>query len=64
MNIIKIILTLIELLILAIGVTMIFDARKITEKLFSFGEKNESAKILKIIGYIISIISAILIMSN
>ena len=61
MDVLKIIATIIELIVLAIGVTMIFDARKIAEKWFSFGEKNESAKILKIVGFTISIIAAILV---
>lgn len=64
MNGIKAIIILIELIILAIGVTMIFDARKITEKWFGFAKKNESAKMIKIAGFTLSIISAILIMIN
>ena len=40
MDVLKIIVTIIELIVLAIGITMIFDARKIAEKWFSFGEKN------------------------
>ena len=61
MDILKIILTIIELIVLAIGITMIFDARKIARKWFSFGDKNDGAKILKIVGFVISIIAAILV---
>lgn len=61
MDVLKIIVTIIEFIVLVIGITMIFDARKIAEKWFSFGEKNESAKILKIAGFVISVIAGILI---
>ena len=39
-----------------IGVTMLYDARKIATKNFSSGEINETTKILKISGIIISLI--------
>ena len=43
----KLILTLLGALIIMIGVTMLFDARKIATKTFSSGETNETTKILK-----------------
>ena len=42
----KLILTLLGALIIMIGVTMLFDARKIATKTFSSGETNETTKIL------------------
>ena len=51
----KLILTLLGALIIMIGVTMLFDARKIATKTFSSGETNETTKILKISGIIISL---------
>ena len=52
----KLILTLLGALIIMIGVTMLFDARKIATKTFSSGETNEKTKILKISGIIISLV--------
>ena len=41
------------------GVILIYDARSITKKLFSFGDQNEATSGLKIIGFVISIITKI-----
>lgn len=57
----EIIIQLISLIIIAVGVVMIFDARKITEKWFSFSDRNNGVKILKVIGFIISVVGAIII---
>ena len=59
-NVIKII----ALIIVAIGVIMIYDARKISKKWFSFGDQNDSTKILKIVGFIIAIIGGLVIILN
>lgn len=64
MEIINIIIKIIALIIVAIGVIMIYDARKLSEKWFSFGDKNSSVKILKIAGFILAIIGAIIVMIN
>lgn len=64
MDIIKLIMSIIELVFIAIGVIMIFDARRIASKWFSFGEKNESAKVLKIVGLVICIIVGIIFIKN
>ena len=52
----KIILILLGALIVMIGVTMLYDARRIATKNFSSGEINETTKILKISGIIISFV--------
>ena len=52
----KIILILIGAVILAFGVITFFDARTITKKVFSSGEINETTKIMKIAGIILSLI--------
>ena len=57
----KLILITIELIVLGISVVMIYDARKIATKSFSTNEKNETNKILKIVGFIILIISLLMI---
>lgn len=61
-ELINIIITIIGLVIMAIGVILIFDARNLTKKWFSFGDRNDGAKTLKIIGFVISIIGGIIIM--
>lgn len=51
-------------LITLLGTVMVFDARTITKKLFSFGDQNEATSGLKIIGFIIAIIGALIIYFN
>jgi len=57
----QLIIQLIGALILLIGVIMIFDARIITKRLFSFGDQNEATSGFKILGFIFSIIGALII---
>lgn len=49
----QIIIMLIALVLVAIGVVCIFDARLITKKMFSFGDQNEGSMGLKMLGFII-----------
>lgn len=51
---------IILLIIIAIGVTAIFDARKIAEKYFSTQDVNRQALLLKAVGFLVSAISAII----
>ena len=44
-----------------LGTISIFDARKLTEKWFSFSDKNEGTKWLKIGGFIVTIIGILII---
>ena len=55
------VLTFIGLILGIVGVIMIYDARLLTKKLFSFGDQNEAAWGLKILGFLIAIIGGILI---
>ena len=57
----KIIVNLIALIFITIGVVMIYDARKISKKWFSNNDSNQMAKILKIFGFIISVLGAIVV---
>lgn len=57
---VKIIIKIIGLLLAFVGVIFIFDARQIGEKWFSFGDRNEAAKTLKIIGFILAIIGGLI----
>ena len=64
MNVGQIILTLIGLILSAVGVVLIYDARIITKKLFGFGDQNEASWGLKILGFIIAMIGAFIIFFN
>lgn len=52
----KIAFVILGLIFVAIGIISIYDARKLTKKLFSFQDINEGTKALKIIGFLISIL--------
>lgn len=52
----KIILLLLGTIIVAIGAVMVFDARTITTKAFNSREINETTKIIKVVGFIVSLI--------
>lgn len=58
MEIWRLILIVISLLLILIGVILIYDARIITKKVFSFGDQNEGTLGMKIVGTIIMIIGA------
>lgn len=60
----KTILVIIGIIVALIGTIMIFDARILTKKLFSFGDQNEAASGLKILGFFLAIIGALLICFN
>ncbi len=64
MEIGKIIILIISSLIALLGVVMVFDARVITKKLFSFGDQNDASMGLKMLGFIISIIGALIFFFN
>lgn len=59
MEIINLICILISFLIIMFGVIMIYDARKQVEKYFSFHDKNEGAKWLKIGGFLLVVIGTL-----
>ena len=60
----KIILKIIGLTLVSVGVILIYDARKITEKTFSFGDQNEATLGLKIVGFLLSISGAVTTLLN
>lgn len=60
----KIILIIIGTIIALLGTIMIFDARYLTKKLFSFGDQNEATSGLKILGFFLGFIGALLIYFN
>ena len=60
----EILIKLISAIIIACGVTLLFDARVIVKKVFGFGDQNESSAGLKILGFIIAIIGALIMYFN
>ena len=57
----EIIINCIAFIMALLGVVMIYDARLITKKMFGFGDQNQAAWGLKILGFIIAIIGALII---
>ena len=57
----QIILKIIGVLIILAGVILDYDSRLITKKFFGFGDQNEATIGMKLIGFIIAIIGAIVI---
>lgn len=56
------IVEIIGAVILMLGVILIYDARPITKKLFSFGDQNDGVKGMKILGFVLSVIGGLLIL--
>ncbi len=59
----QIIVRLICMVIIWLGIILIFDARILTKRFFGFGDQNEGSSGLKILGFIITIISAIVMLA-
>ena len=57
----EIVINFIALAMSLIGVVMIYDARLITKKMFGFGDQNQAAWGLKLLGFVIAIIGALII---
>ena len=55
------IVDLIGAIIVMLGVILLYDARPITKNFFSFGDQNEASLGLKIIGFIVSNIGALIV---
>ena len=45
-----------------IGIVLVYDARPITKKFFSFGDQNEGALGLKMFGFIFTVIGGVLLL--
>lgn len=58
---INIIVKIFALLIILVGVILIYDARILTKKFFSFGDQNEGSLGLKIWGFILTIMGGVII---
>ncbi len=60
----EIILLILGLILATSGVILIYDARGISKKLFGFGDQNEASAGLKILGFIMVMIGALIIYFN
>lgn len=61
METIHVIGKMIGFILMMLGVIMIYDARKLTQKWFSFGDRNEGVKWLKIGGFLLGIIGILIL---
>ena len=55
-------LEIIGIVIIMFGIILIYDARYLSKKRFSFSDQNIATLTLKIVGFIISVIGGFLIM--
>lgn len=58
------VLLAIGVIAIVLGIKMIYDARPIVKTYFSFGDENEAALGIKILGFIICLVGGILIYFN
>ncbi len=58
----QLIVKLICIIIIFCGIILIYDARTITKKFFGFGDQNEGSTGLKMIGFILCIVGALIIL--
>ncbi len=54
----ELILTIIGLVLVLGGVVMVYDARIIAKRLFSFGDQNAATRWMKVIGVIVGVIGS------
>ncbi len=47
-----------------LGIILVYDARPITRRIFSFGDQNEASMGMKIIGFVFAIAAGLLIYFN
>mgnify|MGYP004644074613 CR=1 FL=1 len=57
----NIIIKLLVILLILVGVILIYDARIITKKLFSFGDQNEGTLGLKMFGFFLTSICGLVL---
>ncbi len=57
-----VVLKLFGAILVLVGIILIYDARPITKKFFSFGDQNEGALGLKMFGFIFTVVGGILLL--
>lgn len=60
----KTVLMILGIILALVGVIMAFDARRLSKKLFGFGDQNEATSGLKILGFILAIIGTLILYFN
>ena len=60
----QLIIKLIGLIFVLLGTILIYDARIITKRFFSFGDQNEASLGFKILGFVIAIAGALIVYFN
>ena len=60
----QVILLVVGVVMATIGTVMIYDARILTKRFFSFGDQNDASLGLKILGFLIAIGGALLVFFN
>ena len=58
---INVLIKIILLLVILTGVILIYDARILTKSFFCFGDQNEGASVLKILGFIVAVIGGVIL---
>lgn len=48
-------------ILVTFGIVLVYDARIVTQKFFSFGDQNEAATGLKMFGFIFAVIGGLLL---
>ena len=61
---VKTILFILGIILSTIGVILVYDARSITKRVFGFGDQNEATSGLKILGFAMAMIGALIIYFN
>ena len=56
----QVIIKLIAVIMVLLGIILIYDARIVTKKFFGFGDQNEASTGMKILGFIIALLGAII----
>lgn len=59
----QLIVLVVGVVMATIGTVMIYDARILTKRFFSFGDQNDASLGLKILGFLIAIGGALLVLS-
>lgn len=57
----NIIMRLLMILLVLLGVILIYDARIMTKKFFSFGDQNEGTLGLKMFGFFLSLVGGLVL---
>lgn len=53
-------LKIVGIIVIAIGVVCVYDARKLVNKFFSTSDTNTAVRIMKIVGFVVAIIGGVL----